>query len=169
MPPGRPPKPIAQRRREGNAGKRALPQEIALRDAADAPDLPAGLEPPADLAGAGLELWKEIVPTLAEAGIIHPVDRPNIQMLCVHWNEAELARAVLRTEGRYALGSMGQIVEHPALGVMRAAHAAYLKIAQEYGLTAAARARIAATISIANTGGGMSELERIRTSAPEAL
>jgi phage terminase small subunit len=55
---------------------------------------------------------------------------------------------VLRKQSSFALGSTGQMVEHSAVAMERNAHMAYLRFAQEFGLTAAARARIAAATSM---------------------
>lgn len=143
---GRKPKPIAQRRREGNAGKRRLPAEIEI-------PVSAGLEVPEGLPPEAERLWREIVPPLEQAGILHPVDRAALQAMCVQWSVAEMARLVLKAEGHWALGSTGQLVPHPAVAVMGQAHDKFRSFAEQFGASAAARARIAATL----TGGAGTE------------
>jgi len=141
---GRKPKPLEQKLREGNAGNRPLPEPIDLgRD--------AELEPP-DLPVPALDLWNEIVPQLRAAGILHRVDRAALVALCLQWDNAVLARETIEEQGIFARGSMGQTVEHPAVGVERAAHTMFLRFAEQYGLTPSARARIAAAVAGAPPG-----------------
>lgn len=135
---GRKAKPIEQKIREGNAGHRALPEPLKLNSGA--PRKPDNLPP------AGERLWDEIVPVLSGAGIIDRVDGAALTALCVQWGRAESARELVAVQGEYVPGSMGQLVEHPAIGVERAAHAMFLRFAEQYGMTAAARARIAAAV-----------------------
>lgn len=54
MPAGRPPKPVEQKRRLGNPGKRALP---VLSDVSVLPMAGGVPEPPAELGLAGRDLW----------------------------------------------------------------------------------------------------------------
>lgn len=136
---GRKRKPIEQALREGNPGNRTLPEPLKLR-----PGTPAK---PAALPPAASELWDEIVPALAAAGVVERVDAAALTALCVQWARAEEARSVLTEDGLIGIGSMGQLAPHPALAIERSAHLAFLKFAEHYGLTAAARARIAATVT----------------------
>jgi P27 family predicted phage terminase small subunit len=131
---GRKPKPVAQKRAEGNPGKRKLHEPLVVK--------PGAPEKPDDLPPAGSQLWDELVPALTAAGVLEQVDRAAFIALCVQWGRAEQARAVIREQGAFALGSMGQLVAHPAVGLERDAHAMLLRFAEQYGLTAAARARI---------------------------
>lgn len=141
---GRKPKPIEQKRREGNPGKRKLPEPLPLVPA-KAELLPC----PADLPADGKRLWEEVVPRLAAIGILNEVDRAALESLCVQWARGVAARRVLARQGQFALGSTGQLVEHPALGIERASAALFLRFCEQYGLTAAARARIAADVTSA--------------------
>lgn len=102
-------------------------------------DVPA----PKMLAEAGTELWQELVAQLGAAGVLHAVDRAALLALCLQWDRAMLAAEVLEEQGHFAKGSMGQLVEHPALKVEARAHALLLKFAAEYAATPVARARIA--------------------------
>lgn len=52
---GRPPKPVEEKRRTGNPGKRKLPEQAEVVHLAMAPDAP---EPPADLGVDGTRLWQ---------------------------------------------------------------------------------------------------------------
>ncbi|MGH7341744.1 MAG: P27 family phage terminase small subunit, partial [Candidatus Rokuibacteriota bacterium] len=95
---------------------------------------------------AAAELWDEIVPALHAAGVADRVDTAALVALSLQWARADEAGDLLASDGVLAIGSMGQVAPHPALAIERAAHLAFLKFAQEYGLTAAARARIAAAM-----------------------
>lgn len=135
MPRGRPKKPIEQQEREGNPGKRHLPARVVVDDQAPLK--------PSHLGAAGAQLWDDVVVALAAAGIVQRVDTAALTALCAQWDLAEKARQVLAVEGHYALGSTGQIVEHPAIAILNRAHGMFLKFATEFALTSAARARIA--------------------------
>jgi P27 family predicted phage terminase small subunit len=139
VPRGRPRKPIEQALREGNPGKRQLPEPVRLR----------GGDPikPPGLPDAASELWDEIVPALASAGVVDRVDTASLTALCLEWARAEEARQLIDEDGVLGVGSTGQLAAHPALAIERSAHLVFLKFAQEYGLTPAARARIAAAMA----------------------
>ncbi len=136
---GRPPTPIAQREREGNPSKRPLPATVELQAV-------EGLEPPQEIPPAGVKLWQEIVPILSAANLLNLVDRAALTALCIQWARGVEAREFILDEGYFSLGAAGQIVEHPALGMERKAHAMLLRFCEHYGLTPVARARIAATL-----------------------
>jgi P27 family predicted phage terminase small subunit len=149
MPRGRPPKPAAQRRREGNAGKRKIPKDLPAA-------APLDLTPPDDLLPEGVRFWHELVTALTGWNQLHRVDRVALTAVCVQWQRAEQARQVLRHEGMFSRGSTGQLQEHPALGIERAAHAQVIRFLSEYGGTPVARARIAAAgQGAANTTPGL--------------
>jgi P27 family predicted phage terminase small subunit len=157
---GRKPKHPEQKRREGNLSKEKLPEGPLVIGGMEAPPPPGSLPPEAQA------LWQEVVTRLHQVGVVDVVDGAALQAMCVQWARAERARAVIAEEGMFALGSTGQLVEHPALAVERAAHAMFLRFAEQYGLTAAARARIAAVLM---GGGGKDELDDIVDAEPEPL
>jgi P27 family predicted phage terminase small subunit len=136
---GRKPKPIETRRREGNQGKRKLPAPI---------ELPGGLAE-RNLPPAARQLWDELAPVLQHAGVLASVDAAAFESLCMSWQRACDARAVVEEEGLFSFGSMGQVIEHPALSIERNARAEFLKFAEQFGITPVARARIAAAAAMA--------------------
>jgi len=140
---GRKPKPIEQKLREGNPGNRKLPAPVRLP--AVAPVKPDDLPPDA------AALWDELAPVLAEAGVLNAIDAAAFTAMCLEWHTACLARRVLAQEGHFALGSTGQIVQHPALQMQKDAHAAFLRFAEHFGITPVARARIAAAAVVVKT------------------
>ena len=138
---GRPPKPIEQRIREGNAGRRKLPERLILPD--------DDLAKPPGLPAAAAELWDDLVPILREANVLNRIDRAALEALCLQWARARAARAILAEEGILAVGSTGQLTEHPALSIERNAHSMFLRFASDFGITPVARARIAAAVAVA--------------------
>jgi P27 family predicted phage terminase small subunit len=130
---GRKPKPAAQRRREGNPGKRAIREGLVTEGV---PVRPSTLSP------AAAEEWDRVVPLLVQAGVANGLHTGPLIAMCVHWGIAEDARAQYEREGLVEEGSMGQMVEHPLIATYTKAVAAYMRIATEFGLTASAAMRI---------------------------
>lgn len=149
---GRKPKPVEQRRRAGNPGKRPLPEPVVIGGRTQS------LDPPEPFPEAARVLWDELVPILSEVGVLSPVDRPALIALCRQWARAQAAAEQIEQGGQQTLlstGSTGQVIEHPLLGIERAASALLLRFAEQYGLTPVARTRL-----------GLAELQR-RTLARE--
>lgn len=144
---GRKPKPVEQRRRDGNPGKRPLPEPVIVKGR-------VGLVKP-ELPEHASELWDEIVPALEGVGIVDAIDRAMLETLCHQYQRVCEARAVIAKEGLMARGFNGQPVEHPAVRTERAAATELLRYAEHYALTPIARTRL-----------GLAELAR-RTQAEE--
>jgi P27 family predicted phage terminase small subunit len=138
---GRPPKPVEQKIREGNPGKRALPEPLKLNE--------GKLVKPSGLPKAAAALWDELVPVLEVAGVSDRVDRAALTAMCHAWADSCAARKLIAKQGRFVPGSMGQLVEHPAVATARNSDAMFLRYAEQFGLTPAARARIAFDVSLA--------------------
>lgn len=143
---GRKRKPVELQRREGDPGKRGLPAPLRLGGA---------LAHDPDLSPIARETWDELVTILVAAGVADAIDRPALEAMCLQWERGRVARQVLEREGYFTAGSTGQIQEHPALRIEARAHQLFLRFAEQYGLTAAARARIVAVAAgaVANLEG----------------
>lgn len=139
---GRKPKPVEQRRREGNPGKRKLPQPVLIAGRS-APEPPPGLPPEA------LDVWHAVVPTLQQVGLLDAVDAVALEGLCVLVARAREARKLLAREGLVTKTDRGTPIVHPALRVERDAWRAFLAFAEQYALTPVARTRL-----------GLAELQR---------
>ena len=150
---GRKPTPVEEKRRIGNPGNRKLPEDVVLRD--------GGMQKPDDLPEAASQMWDEIVPILEEARVLNRIDTSALTAMCIQWHRSVQARQALAEEGLFAFGSTGQIVEHPALQVERAAHAMFIRFAEQFGITPVARARIAAAVHGVAAATMEEELERI--------
>jgi P27 family predicted phage terminase small subunit len=149
---GNRPKPVEQKRREGNPGKRAMPEPllVAGRPVENDPML----DPPDHLPKDGREAWDSVVPTLHEVGLLDRVDRLTLTAMCMAWARAIQAGKVVARQGHLVRGSQGQLREHPSLRTERENFRQFLTFAEHYALTPVARTRL-----------GMAELNRRTLSA----
>lgn len=131
------PKPVEQRLREGNPGKRPLPEVMLI---AGRPALEEFAEPPSHLPADAKELWRDTVAHLVE--VRDRVDRPMLEMLATQYARWRQAERVVASEGHFTLGSVGQIREHAALKIEREGSSAFLRMAVEFGLTPSGRIRL---------------------------
>jgi P27 family predicted phage terminase small subunit len=137
---GRKPKPREQRVREGNAGKRKLPEAVLV---AGRPDLAEIAEPPAHLPPEAQAFWRDSVLKLIEVGIIDRVDVPVLEQMATQYARIRQAQRVLEVDGHFVRGSVGQLRPHPALKIESDATNLFLKMAEHYALTPIARTRLA--------------------------
>lgn len=143
--PGPAPKLAETRALEGGTGgngvisHRAVPPVITLAPKLDATHIP---EPPDDIPEEGKQLWRDVVPFLAEVNVVQEIDLPAVKAMCVAYAQMERARRVLDEQGYFALGSTGQMTEHPAKRIHDTSSALWLRYAQEFGLTTMARTRL---------------------------
>ncbi len=160
---GRKPKPIEQKRREGNPGKRKLPSR-ARQVKVLGPGTVNDWDPPETLRAVGRKHWMTVVIPLHEARLIDIADRAFLELMCECWQRIDGARRMIDRAGLMSRGSTGQIREHPAVGIIRAESVLYLRYAEQVGSTPAARARLQVA------GGGIvdppADLEREIGSSP---
>ena len=134
---GRKPKPVEIKLVEGNAGKRALPEEAALAKAAGEP------EPPPDFRGEHLEEWARVVADLRAMGVLGRENGAVIeiyvrQLLRMREAEAHVAQwGVIVPAPR-----TGVPMHNPYLSVANAAAKETHRLAAELGLTPSARGRV---------------------------
>jgi P27 family predicted phage terminase small subunit len=101
MPVGRPPKPVEQKRRAGNPGKRKLPEPVSgLPAAAGVPATPAGLLAP------GKRFWADVW-RYGQAWISPGLDSGVVELAARAFDEVHAHR---RDVARY-----GRIIEEPVL------------------------------------------------------
>jgi P27 family predicted phage terminase small subunit len=101
--------------------------------------------PPKSLPKEGKRLWETTVRRLFEIGFVTEVDVPALHEMCRQWAHAQRLLRVLDKQGYFTLGSVGQLVTHPALRAYQDASNAYIRIAREFGMTPSARASIGLT------------------------
>jgi P27 family predicted phage terminase small subunit len=136
---GRKPTPVEQRKQEGNPQKRPLPEPVLV---SGRPALEELREPPPGLPADAHDFWRVSIDRLIEVGIVDRVDVPALEMMAVQYARAIQARRVIAEEGHFAIGSVGQIREHPALKIERDATTLFMKIAEHFALTPVARTRL---------------------------
>jgi P27 family predicted phage terminase small subunit len=105
----------------------------------DALDLP---QPPEDMPEEGVQLWEDVLPWLVQVNVIQAIDMAAFTQMCRIYSQAEKARKVLDEQGYFALGSGGQLSEHPAVKILQTAQMMFLRHAGEFGMTTMARTRL---------------------------
>lgn len=137
------PKPAAIRRREGNPGKRPIYDEARVGSAvARSSDFPA----PAHLPESAVAVWNEVVPELAELGLVRSIDASMIEALARAVARAREAEQALDDDGLFMPGSRGGMVAHPAAKIAADQWKLALRIAESYGMTAIGRLRVGAAV-----------------------
>lgn len=143
---GRPPKPREVRLAEGNPGRRALPEPVlGLGKVLDFP-------PPDELNEAERAAWEALVPEVSAAGWVDRLDRQLLTTLVQAVALAEMARASVREEGFMlsVYDKDGNAIDrkvNPAVRVQIQANAQVLRIAEQFGLTPSARARLGLAVA----------------------
>jgi P27 family predicted phage terminase small subunit len=138
---GRKPAAAGQRVHEGRD-----PHPVKLGGRPDIEDL---AEPPPSLPRDAQEIWRRDVSKLVEVALVDRVDRGALEALCIAYARAKQAGRVVDADGIFVEGSRGQPAVHPAVKIEREAWDAYLRLADQYGMTPIARVRL-----------GMAELGR---------
>lgn len=138
--PGPPPRPVELTRRLGNPGHRS---ELPV---ASAPigDVVEAATPSVELPPYARALWDEVVPVLARFSL-RTTDLPAIEAMCMAYARMMQARDVINRQGLFALGSTGQMVEHPAFKIEQQASRTFLAYAGQFGLTWVARSNLGLT------------------------
>jgi P27 family predicted phage terminase small subunit len=138
---GRKPKPTAQRRLEGNPGKRPLPAaEVTPPTSLDAftGDVPAELlEDP--LAG---EEWRRLAPMLTKVRLVTDADRASLIALCLEWSRYLEAIGKVRQLGMIIAAPSGYPIPNPYLSILTRAIANCRQLWAELGLTPSSRTRV---------------------------
>lgn len=85
---------------------------------------------PAHLRDAGASHWREVLGQFDFAAF----DLPMLQSACEQLDRAAAAREIIAKEGVTITDRFGQLKEHPAVAVERAAHLAFVRIERELAL-----------------------------------
>jgi P27 family predicted phage terminase small subunit len=152
-----PRKPTALRIIEGNREKRPIPK--------NEPRPRRGIpKPPSHLDAYALDEWHRITPELDAIGMLTTVDGITLAAYCAcvsRWRQAE--EAIQRMKNRDALTgalmiktSNGNAIQNPLIGVANRAMHMAIRFAAEFGMSPAARARLADILpdNDGNTGKG---------------
>ena len=137
--PGPPPKPLAVRELEGDRSKRK--KKTGATPAKGAPS------PPSTLDREAAAEWRRVVPKLAEIGMLSKVDRAGLAEYCRVWSMLQRCHATLKEEGDYLESLKGHLYPHPAGAMMVKLSTVLRAYLSEFGLTPAARARLAVEVA----------------------
>lgn len=130
--------PLALVKARGNPAKRTLPPETIAPPVDDA--MPAA---PAHLSASARAEWKRLCPALRTLGLLSTLDHAAFAAYCAaygRWVDCE--RALAKEKGNVTLPSGTKLVKHPLVSVAHEAMRDMVRIAGEFGMTPAARARI---------------------------
>lgn len=136
--PGPPPKPLALRELEGDRSKRR--KKTGVTPGAGVPVAPTTLD-----REAAAE-WRRIVPKLAEVGMLAKVDRAGLAEYCRVWSQLQRCHADMRERGDFLVSIKGHEYPNPALSVSIKLQPVLRGYLSEFGLTPAARARLAVEV-----------------------
>lgn len=108
------------------------------------PEIVGEFPPPAaSMEGAALSHWSRLVALLVPAGVLTPDNADALRVYCEAIAAFDESVAVLAMEGRRIKTEDG-VIAHPAIKDQQIAADRILRFAQEFGLTPAARSRVAA-------------------------
>lgn len=137
----RPVDPTRRRRATGNRPQ-AGDQHLQL-----IPSLPTPKPPPVPEELTQLEdpyaaaVWETAVAELHHRGL-KPADLEAVRMLCIQAHRSRQASAHIERYGMLIENSRGGLTENPMIRVERDATREYVRLAQDFGLTFAARLRL---------------------------
>ena len=173
---GRKPTPTEVKRRNGNPGKRGLPQATLVGGRKRPPQ-------PPQLSGPMVTAWRLMVADLEAGGILDHADAGIVEAAAVFWGRAREARTELRRQaeqharGRRELSHLlaetaRGYTANPLIAIERESWGQFRLIADNIGLSPNARARLGMVRRAqgAPTGGTMGhELERELGASPRQL
>ena len=128
------PTPTAQLRLVGS-------RELEHRHDEPQPE-PGAPKPPTWLSGEARAEWKRVVPELIRVGVLARVDRAVLVGYCESWGMFVASQRTVHDQGIIQTSKEG--VDRPAahVRVLNESRAAFLKFAQELGLSPSARVRL---------------------------
>lgn len=134
MRPGPRPTPVTLKLARGNPGRRRLPTGQSRPT--------KGATLPSDLSAAAKTEWRRLVPELERLGLLTVLDRAVLAAYCEAWSNFVWAVKLLRKEGRITHAGNGTPIPHPAVTIERQSMQRLRELANEFGFSPAARARI---------------------------
>jgi P27 family predicted phage terminase small subunit len=146
MKPGPPPTPLHLKLLRGNPGKRRPKPEPE-------PTIPPTCpEPPSFITGYAADLWWETAPELHRLGLLTRLDVPALAAYCHsfgQWHMAVEALAKMEANdplmrGQIIRTKQGEAAVNPLVSIARKHAGDVIRFANEFGLSAAARSRLAA-------------------------
>ncbi len=111
-----------------------------------AESVPAGVPAPPDWLGElARQEWVRCATELVKHGLIAEIDRTTFAAYCQAWEEFRQAYDVVQKEGYTTVTDKGNVIQHPAVGVLHRAQDTLLRLGRQFGLTPMARASIGTT------------------------
>lgn len=111
--------------------------------------------PPSWLDAREKKYWRKIAKWLDQYGLLTQLDQVALGLLVTALCDFVIAREIIDNESEKgenvrfcSVTDKGNVIQHPAVGVMNKAHARVLKLLQEFGMTPSSRAGLKL-----NTGG----------------
>lgn len=135
---GRKRKPTALKVLAGNPGKRPLPENEPMPDAA----IPMH---PDHLDDEAIAEWDRITPLLYDLGLLTQIDRAALAKYCVAWSRWVNAERAMLKHGVIVKSPNGFPVQSPFLAVANRAMSQIKESLAEFGLSPSARTKVAAT------------------------
>lgn len=109
-------------------------------------DVPPGSAPaPGWLCPLGKAEWNRVTPMLESSRVMSPRYQQALAAYCDSFADMLKAEKELRDNGLTLMDDKGRVTNHPAWARKRDARASMLRFASEFGLTACAAARVAAS------------------------
>lgn len=134
---GRRAKPTAVKQLAGNPGKRPLNKAEPKPKGAGTP------KPPGWLGRYGKALWKRLAPELEQLGILSSIDLMAFEALCGAYDRWRDAEQQIKVHGKvYTKDGIARL--RPEVRIAEVARKELRQLATEFGLTPAARPRVAA-------------------------
>lgn len=127
--------PSALNELHGNPSKRP-------RNANEPKPCPVLPDPPKHLSKAAKKEWKSISEQLYRLNLLTEVDVNALAMYCESWASYLTAVAYVQENGSFFTTAQGYMQTHPMATEVKAQAALLLKLAAQFGLTPAARARL---------------------------
>ena len=139
------PKPTALKILEGNPGKR----KIRNTGEPMPPQLDTAPSPPRRLLPEAKQEWKRLAPMLTALGLLTTADTAAFAELCQNYAYYLAADAKILSDGpdgmtKFQVAPSGYTQAHPLLTIRRQYYELWHKGLSDFGLTPAARARLAA-------------------------
>lgn len=137
---GRPRDPTRARRRTGHRRKPDEAPKLAVMPAPEREAL--GLEPPPDLSEEGKLIWTQLLELMGPGSGVRPIDAFGLEALVRQYVRMRQMGAIVDQYGPIAKRASGDVVPTPFARAERDATAAFLRLAEQYGLTTASRLRL---------------------------
>ncbi|GAB5387074.1 MAG: phage terminase small subunit P27 family [Alphaproteobacteria bacterium] len=136
---GRPPKPIEQRKAEGNPGKRPLPTPVKANKAGEDFEAPENVRE----CNIALSVWHELIPQLQESELLTTLDRWQLAAYCRAVGRWVRADRNIRKLGAVVKGHKNRLSSSPWAREANAALEQMKAFGSEFGLSPVARTRLA--------------------------